>query len=189
MNANRHRNFFAILLLGTLSACASVPTGKPQPDCSTQLALSPLPQPILVQIVPDPLTAILHDYDTLRQLPAAQLSQEYQKTAQEFTQTSSDTNRIRLAILLTLPDTPFHDNTAALNLLTNWPKTQQATDPALARFAHMLSTLLQQQQRTTSTVSDLTQKLKEQQNHADQLQSKIDAIKSMEKNLVNGNKQ
>ena len=189
MNANQQRIVFAILLLATLSACTSVPPAKPQPDCSAQLALSPLPQPILVQIVPDPLVAILHNYDALRQLPAAQLGQEYQKTVQEFTQTSSNSSRIRLAILLTLSDTSFHDITAALNLLTNWPKTQQATDPSLAGFAHMLSALLQQQQRATSTVSDLAQKLKEQQNHADQLQSKIDAIKSMEKNLVNGNKQ
>ena len=188
MNANQHRNFFAILLLATLSACTSVPTGKPQPDCPTQPVLATLPSPLPTPLGADPLAAILQDYNTLRQLPAAQLSQEYQKTAQEFTQIGSDSNRIRLVILLTLPDTSFHDNTAALNLLTNWPKTQQATDPALAGFAHILSALLQQQQRATSTISELTQKLKEQQNHADQLQSKIDAIKSMEKNLINGNK-
>jgi hypothetical protein len=47
-----------------------------------------------------------------------------------------------------------------------------------------LAALLADQQRLSSNLEEASQKLKEEQKRADTLQHQIDAIKSMEKNLI-----
>lgn len=181
----------AIIITAALTACSGIPAHQPHTTCADlppPLSLPP-PAPPVPPIEADPLAALMQDYDSLRQQPATELSQAYKKTYQDFLQTQSNSSRVESALLLALPDTPFHDTTAALNLLNSWPKDATDTSTALHDFAHLLSVLLTQQQRSNATVNDLNQKLKDEQIYTENLQKKIDAVKAMEKNLVNGNKQ
>ena len=132
---------------------------------------------------------IMRNYDTLSKQPATEIAKAYSKALQDFSATRSDSNRLRLAMLLALPDTPFHDTSTALNLLNDWPQSETDSPSALRGFARLLSVLLIQQQQSNNALNEMTQKIKEEQKRADALQDKIDAVKDMEKNLMNRNKQ
>ncbi|NNM79564.1 MAG: dihydrolipoamide acyltransferase [Gallionella sp.] len=132
---------------------------------------------------------IMRNYDTLSRQPASELANEYSKALQDFSITKSDSNRLRVAMLLALPDTPFHDISTALKLLNDWPQDSTAPPSALRGFARLLNEMLIQQQQSNIALNEMAQKNKEAQKHSDALQEKIDAVKDMEKNLMGRNKQ
>ncbi len=182
MSAAHLRVLLLALLCATLTGCASTPVAPAPVPCVAEPPPPPAP-------APPPKTSrlidLMLDYDVLSQQPAADLEKTYRTAAQAFSQTGSDASRVKLALLLALPDTSFHDTAAALNLLNNWPKPADAAPAALRSFAHLLSVLLTQQQRSATSVNDLAQKLHESQKSVETLQSKINAIKDMEKNPTN----
>ncbi len=182
----------AIALSAMLGACASVPA-HPIAACESN---SPPPPPPPAPVPPPVqsgvagrLDALMQYYDFLRKQPPAALVQEYKNAVQEFAQTESDSSRVRMAILLVLPNTSFHDVPAALHLLDNWPEDPKIAPSALDGFARLFSVMLTQQQQQTSAISDLAQKLKDAKKRGDTLQDKIDAIKTMEKNLIDRTRQ
>ena len=188
MSAIPRRLWSILMLCATLTACASLPVSRPGVKCEN------VPPPLPVSSAPSPtqtsrLTELMQYYEYLRKQPPLVLAQEYKKAVQDFAQSESDSSRVRLAILLALPDTSFHDVPAALNLLNNWPEDQNVSPPTLDGFARLLSVLLMQQQQSTNSVNDLTQKLKEEKKRAETLQNQIDAVKNMEKNSIDRAKQ
>ncbi|MHB1677163.1 MAG: dihydrolipoamide acyltransferase [Sulfuriferula sp.] len=188
MSATPRRLLSILMLCATLAACAALPVSPSGTTCVNVPPPLPLP-PAPLPTETSRLTELMQYYEYLRKQPPLALVQEYKKASQDFLQTESDSSRVRVAILLALPDTPFHDVPAALNLLSNWPEDEKVSPPALDGFARLLSVLLVQQQQSTNTVNDLTQKLKEEKKRAETLQGQIDAVKNMEKNLIDRNKQ
>jgi len=156
-----------VLLLAMLTACSSMLS-----------RLSP-PQPIAVS----ELEGLLQYYDSLREKPIKELSGEYDRARQSFSQDGSNANRARLILLLALPNTPFHSTTNAFNLLNEWPKNvEQAPSPDSLKT--LLTLLLTEQQRANRRAGELSKKLKGEQNRAEILRNKVNDIKSMEKNLI-----
>ena len=130
----------------------------------------------------DEMDEMLAFYESARKQSPADLGRTYDKAKQGFAQSKSDANRARLALLLILPNTQFRDLSAALHLLSEWPRD---TKPAsLQSFRHLLAGMLTEQQRLSHSVEELSQKLKDEQNRVEMLQSQIDAIKNMEKDLL-----
>jgi cell division septum initiation protein DivIVA len=70
-----------------------------------------------------------------------------------------------------------------MHLLNEWPKDPKSANN-LQSFRNLLAGLLAEQQRLSHSIEELSQKLKDEQKRAETLQSQIDAIKSMEKNLL-----
>jgi cell division septum initiation protein DivIVA len=70
-----------------------------------------------------------------------------------------------------------------MHLLNEWPKDSKSASN-LQSFRNLLAGLLAEQQRLSHSIEELSQKLKDEQKRAETLQSQIDAIKSMEKNLL-----
>jgi len=123
-------------------------------------------------------------YDYLRKQPAAELVKEYDKARQSLVQSKTDVNRVRVALLVALPNAPFHDTSAALGLLNEVSKETKTASPGLRGLASMMALLITEQQRANNNADDLSQKLKEEQKRADALQGQVNAIKNMEKNLI-----
>jgi len=171
MSNTYQRWILLAVTLATLSACASLP-GQSHP-AKTGWASS--------LIVTSPADELLLYFDYLRKQPAAELAKEYDKARQSLTQARTDVNRIRLALLLALPNTSFHDTAAALTLVNESLKDTRSPSSGLHGLANLLSASLTEQQRITD---DLSQKWKDEQKRADGLQDKVDAIKNMEKNLI-----
>jgi hypothetical protein len=122
-------------------------------------------------------------YESLRKLSATELSRVYDKVKQNFVQNKSDANRTRMVLLLIMPGTSFRDVTSALYLLNEWPREAKTFNHLLS-FRNLLAGQLMEQQRLSSSVEELSQKLRDEQKRVETMQNQIDAIKSMEKNLL-----
>ncbi|MHB1100788.1 MAG: hypothetical protein ACYCZR_14675 [Burkholderiales bacterium] len=131
------------------------------------------------------IDGLMQYYEQLEKLPASGLATEYRNTSLAYSKTGSDSSRMRLALLLWLPGTPFRNPGAALDLL----KARPILDPGLRSFADLLGTLLAEQQNSDNAQHHLEQMLKEEKKHSSVLQDKIDAVKKMEKALIHMEKQ
>ena len=158
-----------------LAACAAIESVE------SPRAVEPPPTEL---VVTGQMDDMMEFYDSIRKQSPAELSRVYDKAKQSFMRNKSDTNRARLVLLLILPNTSFRDVTSAMHLLNEWPKDSKSANN-LQSFRNLLAGLLAEQQRLSHSIEELSQKLKDEQKRAETLQSQIDAIKSMEKNLLN----
>ncbi|MCO6426533.1 dihydrolipoamide acyltransferase [Nitrosomonas communis] len=122
-------------------------------------------------------------FDLLQKKNAAQLTQEYNDVKNRFKNDIEAENRLKYILLISLPNTAFTNVQAALDLLNNWPQ-DITLPPNLASFKKLLILLLTEQQTAKTHTKNLLQKLKATEEHAQILQNRIDAIKSIEKSPI-----
>ena len=110
---------------------------------------------------------LLQYFGYIRKLPAADLAREHDTARQAYNRARSDYSRVRFAMLLSLPGTTFSDDARALDVL----------DPVLRKgngrlypLAQMLGSHIQEQKRLNASVHGLQQKL--------------DALKSLERSII-----
>lgn len=176
------RYFFGsvALFLGVmLSACTTVAPG------ANGLSVAPVAEPVLGI---GQLDDLLKYSDYIRKLSTPDAAKEFERASQAFSQEKSLYARLQLALLLSLPGASFHDDGAALNLLREGGKDPRSGSPELHRFANLLIAMVSTQKQLSDSVNDLTMKLKDEQKRADDLQGKLNAIKTMEKNLMQRDK-
>jgi hypothetical protein len=111
--------------------------------------------------------SLLLYFHHLRKLSGPDLGREHEAARQAYARSRTDFNRVRLAIVLSLPSSAFNDDARALELLE-----QVAKNPSdrLQGLALLLNTHLQEQKRMNANLQGLQQKL--------------DALKSLERNLI-----
>jgi hypothetical protein len=110
-------------------------------------------------------------YEHVRKLAAPDLSREYDTVRQGYTRSRSDFNRIRLAMVLSLPNTPVSDEGRALELLE--PVSRNQGSP-LHGLAFLLASQLQERKRLDA--------------NAQGLQQKLDALRSLERSMIERNR-
>lgn len=160
------------VMLALLAACSIIPENPPVMESSSSDI-----------VVTGRMDDMMSFYDTVRKQSPAELAQVYEKVKQNFVRNKSDANRARLVLLLILPNTSIRDVNSAIHLLSEWPRDGKSAS-SLQSFRNLLASLLAEQQRLHQSVEELSQKLKEEQKRSETLKSQIDAIKSMEKNLI-----
>ena len=111
--------------------------------------------------------SLLLYYRHIGRLKEDQLGRELEIARTAYTREGSDFNRVRLAMVLGLPGTSLNDNTRALELLAPVVKNQTAE---LSALASMLSAQLQEHNRLDANAQDL--------------QKKLDALKSLERSMM-----
>ncbi|HQT25390.1 MAG TPA: hypothetical protein PLK99_02180 [Burkholderiales bacterium] len=167
------KHFLPFALVFTLAACAGAPPLQPvQPIQPCEQAKQP-------DVVHD-IDSLMQYYDKLTILQAEKLVEEKKTVADEYSRTGSDPSRIRLAMLLWLPETPFRDTKTALDLLD-----KGFTDKGVDSFAKLFKTMIAEQQTAENAQQDLEQMLEKEKKHSAALQNKIDAVKKMEKTFLN----
>lgn len=176
------------IILAFFPACSSMPANSAPPVCP--------PTPVPMDNKTCQIDDLMQYYDVLSKFPASAVSREYDKVRQDFLKNKSDLNRLKAALLLSLPNTSFRDYSAALNLLEDRVPGSSDMAPDLRGFANFLRVMLTEQLRLIKHANDqahhandLTQKLKEEQKRTRAWQEKVDAIKTMEKNLIRRDKQ
>lgn len=120
------------------------------------------------------LDSLLLYFQYLKKLPPNELSQEHDSARQAYARTGSEFNRVRLAMGLSLSNTPFNDESRALALLNPVVKNPRAS---LHSLAFLLSTYIQEQKKLDASVQNLQQSMSG-------LQQKLDALKSLERSLT-----
>ena len=164
-----------IAIAALLPACSVVSMPRPATN------LVPCPPPPALALSAD---QVLRYYTCLGTLPAADVASEYHAASLSFSETGSNSDRLKLAILLSLPDTGFHSTAAALDLVKNMPAGPEPVPSTLPDLALLLSMLLAAQQHADDNISELTKELSNEKVHSDFLQKKIDAVKDLEINLI-----
>lgn len=102
-------------------------------------------------------------FEHVRKLPAADLAKEHEAVRQLFARSHSDFHRVRYAAVLSVPGATFSDEARALELLDPLLKNPGAS---LHNLAFVIGAQIQEQRR------------------AQDLQQKLEALKSLEKSLL-----
>jgi len=132
------------------------------------------PAPWVQASVPQPASdaeSLLLYFQHLRKLPSAELGRELETVRYAYARARTDFNRVRFAMLLSLPNAAFTDEGRALELLEPVAKNPGARLQALAQ---LLSSNLQEQKKLNAGLHGLQQKL--------------DALKSLERNMIERNR-
>lgn len=163
------KKLLSCILVLQLCACTSEPLKPPATIC--------VPQTVATRRVDD----LMQYYAGLKKLSPSELAQAHQNMALEFSRTQSDASRMKLALLLWLPDTPFRDSDAALQLLDARP---QQKGSGLESFAALFAAMLTEQAASANSMHQLEAQLKAEKKQSSDLKQKINAIKKMEKNMI-----
>lgn len=117
-------------------------------------------------------------FDLIKKLPATDFVKEHDSARTAFTRTHSDFDRMRLAMVLSLPNTTLNDDQRAVDLLDPMVKNENST---LRGLAVLVSAHLQERRRLETSVQGLQQNVQK-------LQQKLDALMSLEKSLIDRDK-
>jgi len=182
-----------VVLAGLLGGCIATTEPNTRRDPWYQAVVEPMQ---------DDDARALRFYEDVLKLKGAELARELDSTRKQFEQDKTELNRLRLAILLSLPGTGFRDDQAALNLVQPFLNDRQYENSVLRRLALMLHTQLselkrldealqqqtakakEEQRRADEALQQQTAKTKEEQHRAEALQQKLEAILDMEMKMI-----
>ena len=154
----------ALILLGI--GCAAAFAG-----CGVFKMAEPLePAPWVQAGAPQPASdveSLLLYFQHVRKLSGPEASREHEAARQAYARSRTDFNRVRLAIILSLPGAAFTDEARALGLLDTVAGHHGGR---LEGLAVLLGASLQEQQRLAAD--------------AQGLQQKLDALKSLERSMI-----
>lgn len=129
----------------------------------------------------NPVEEALRYYAYIKKLSVAEQVKEYEGVRQAFDHHHDDFTRIQYALLLSLPKAPFRDESRALKLLEGW---QRDDATGLRRFGAFLTSQLAEQKRLDDSADTLRAKLKEEQHRAEEAETKLNALKSIERSML-----
>lgn len=155
------RRFVLLLVIALMSLLAA--------GCGMLRSLETGGEPWVRADGPRPLSnseSLLMYFEYVRKLQASELAREHDAVRQLYAASRSDFNRVRYAMLLSIPGTAFNDDARALEALETLLKNQNA---ALHNLAVMVHAQIQDQRR------------------AQGLQQKLEALRLLEKNLLERN--
>ncbi|MDB5814339.1 MAG: hypothetical protein JWN23_1456 [Rhodocyclales bacterium] len=118
---------------------------------------------------------------SLRNRNAAELNAELDLLNRAYAQHHSEDNRLRLAVFHALA--PGGDRARALSLL-DVPPGENAGRGRNHPIAAMLIPLLQENRRSDDNLNASQQRLREEQKRSEALQQKLDAIRDIEKKMI-----
>ncbi len=171
-----------LLIQFILSGCSALTGGNGEISAQTNSVCIPDALPHQV-ITSSHLDQIMEYYDFLHNQTLPELIREYSAVKQDVINSKSDENQIKYILLLSFPNTTFHDVDRALKLLNEWPGSSEQSSN-LNSFKNLLVMLFNEQQRMSDTIGNLFHKLKTERERAAALEKKVNDIKDMEKNLI-----
>jgi hypothetical protein len=152
----------------TLAGCALVKAPEPEvPPAPGEAETAREPDAEPTREPAKDLERLLAYFQRIRRLPTPELSRENDSARVAFSRSRSDFDRLRLAMVLSLPNTAFNDDARSLDLLDPVAKNQNAP---LHGLALLMSVFVQEQRRLGQS--------------AQAVQQKLDALKSMERSLI-----
>lgn len=142
-------------------------------DCGTRLAQRPSES-----------AALLDYYSSLRTRNAAGQRQELDELRREFTASGAESARIKLAMVYLLPGAAVRNETQAAQLLDPYARGDTRGDSPFRGIAQLLLAHLDQSRRLEAGAQAQATKLKEEQKRSEELQRKLDALKDVERTMI-----
>ncbi|MGQ0580066.1 MAG: hypothetical protein ACT4PQ_14315, partial [Betaproteobacteria bacterium] len=141
-------------------------------------------QQAVVEPMLDDDTRALQFYENALQLRGADLARELESASRAFEKDGTELDRVRLAMLLSLPGSGFRDDQAALNLIQPFLNDPRYGKSVLRPLALVLHAQLAELKRLDEAVQQQTARAKEEQRRADALQQKLGAILELEMKMI-----
>jgi hypothetical protein len=170
---------FAVVAAAMLSSCAilgrengvdevaAVPDRTPALQCPPPPACNCAPAKVAPKAeCPAAVSEsenLLAYFERVRKLGGSELNREYDSARQSFARARTDSNRVRYAMVLSVPGASFNDETRALEALDPLVNNSASN---LHHLALLTSTQIQAQRRER------------------ELAQKLDALKSLDKSLI-----
>lgn len=149
----------ALLCCGALAGCGVLPGLESQEPAPWSQAGARRPA--------SEVENLLAYFQYIRKAPAAELGKEHEAVRQAFLSSHSDFDRVRLAMLLSLPGSALADEPRAIELLDSVAKKPGS---GLYGLATLLAANLQERRRLDANTQGLQQKL--------------DALMLLERNMI-----
>lgn len=148
--------------------------------------------------------SLLHWFDYARRLPTSEWTREHERLRQQWGNDKSDFTRLRLGLLLAAPNAPGREQARAAPFLEPLTRNADGRDPGLRALAqlvavdlaerrrlaeelqstaHQLQSTAQQLQSATQQLQATAQRQKDDAMRANDLEQKLEALKTIEKNL------
>jgi hypothetical protein len=138
-------------------------------------------------------TSMLSYYHWIKQCTSGELYLEYQRVARGRTPDDALRDRLRLALLLTLPHEPFTDELRAKTLLQGYLKSGGTHREDDVGFAMLLLEVIHERERHSAAVDNLKQQIASYsslKNELDrerqlrrELQSRVEQLKAIEESI------
>jgi len=127
---------------------------------------------------------VLAYFQRIKGLSVDALAAEHAVASQALAKRRSDLNRLKLALLLILPRTAFKDEGRAAALANEVANNKAVDAPEMKNLALLLAAFANEQKQQEERLQQLAQKQKDDEKRAEALQQKLDALKSIEKDLI-----
>jgi hypothetical protein len=140
------------------------------------------------------LSELLGRFDWLARQPVAEQNREFLAAQAAYTKDANQTNRLRLALALSLPQAPWRDDARVVALLADEMDTRSR--PTLRRQASQLlfrlimerQRLVKEEQRRVETAQQELKRLEgsvhDERRKAEDLQQKLDALREIDRNAI-----
>lgn len=125
--------------------------------------------------------------DKLNHAAPGELAKQYNGLNAIPEQTRSDSDTLKLALLLSQPGFPSHNDAAALRLLQDH-EPQLLGHARLAPFVRWLRSSLQERVRLADSAEDTAAQLRDEKKRGDACNDKLQAIRKMEDSLIDHNR-
>lgn len=179
----------AIAFVLVMSACRS-----PAPVTEHDVLPVETPKPVVkkppVECTPEviELTSgsdeLLQQIAAVRSKSAGQLKQEFDDAKRDFGANGGDSARLRLVALYLMPGTPFRNEAQAAQLLEPYSRADGRARAEFRGVAQLLLNQLEQARRQDVVSQAHMLKLKDEQKRTEELQRKLDALKDVERAMI-----
>jgi hypothetical protein len=131
---------------------------------------------------------ILQYYRLISTVPNTVLSDEFERTKNEFSTKKTVWNQWQLAMLLSIPSSSFYDPGRSSSLFKELSGASSEQDPVINDAAFLMYYLVNEQHQIGKKAAALEGQLGEAQSANKTLQDQLDALKAIEENLYQRNK-
>jgi hypothetical protein len=145
------------------------------------LAASPAEKAVVALKQPSTTQSIFDYFAYINTLSEEELSAEYAQAKDAFSQNNQPLNRLRLALLLGLPQAGFKDYDRSLDLLAEYLDDPNSQDQFFKEFSLFLSAMILKFKEQDQRARNLDVKLKEE---SEVLQKKLEELKTIEKTIM-----
>ncbi len=154
--------------------CASLAVLLLAACTATQQPPSPAGEAVFTTTESRAVIALLDAFQQWQTLPAESLDRELAAANAAYVQEPNGTSRLRLALLLSMPNTLVRNDARALSLLG----PVLAAEPVRARPLRELALLLQTQ------IAERQRAINEEQKRSEDLARKLEALRKLEHSLI-----
>lgn len=129
--------------------------------------------------------ALLAYHQRLTTMSAEEARRENVAATQAFARERSEQNRLRLAMVLSVPGTSFHDDGRSAALLDTSTSRSAAADSPRRQLVTLLSRHVADRARLASAATRAEAQVKDEQKRVEDLQRKLDALLKIDREMRN----